>query len=616
MPSFNYNLNSVDPVLFKDWNTLNSYTEIVLEPNVDTTLQSPSSVDFHGVGQISQPNKMSIACERDGTYLGYSDAKIIAIVNGTNYTYNFSNTDICDNVIIFSTPDACGNTLVTGFLNPYCPMIEMTQLKIVVTIATAGAPLVDFPIFKYDTSGNGVYLPLYFGGTAMTTRKYTLQAGPSPATFRDPAGNVSNTFEVKFDINEVDPANPDKSLVSVSGFSTLGGGEDYSIEPAIINAGSLFFTVYSPNKNVSLVCEVPLLEDGAPGRYKISPGYSFSTDSGAHGSCHITNVHITFVTSGKVARGYSYTGYLTTSQSDKSFNWLYDSIVLAEGGKVFFTLELITLNYNFPTYRSIRLIGIDPIFAINGLNADANAFLFTVAYDGNDEQQSYYNFLKETTSMMEYIGQYLQDPSGNFVSANSYETPIIGGSEIRYDMQGGGEPAGENFFGSQAPVSLACLLKGTILYNEDGSRVPIEFIKEGDTVMTVAGPKKVLEVGHWVVPWEAKTHMNNKAMFRVEKGTLGAEQPVYLSYWHQVRCADGVMRPAAASRLPRARKDEICEPGSSVYHLYHVCVEDYANSHLIVNGGCTVESWSGGEGPRAEETKIELARATEEIVSF
>jgi hypothetical protein len=110
--------------------------------------------------------------------------------------------------------------------------------------------------------------------------------------------------------------------------------------------------------------------------------------------------------------------------------------------------------------------------------------------------------------------------------------------------------------------------------------------------------------------------MNNKAIFRVDAGTLGATTPVYLSYWHQVRCADGVMRPAAASRLPRATKEEICAPASSVYHLYHIAVEDYQTSHLLVNGGCVVESWCGSDTVKVAKPKIEGVRPIQQIASF
>ena len=113
--------------------------------------------------------------------------------------------------------------------------------------------------------------------------------------------------------------------------------------------------------------------------------------------------------------------------------------------------------------------------------------------------------------------------------------------------------------------------------------------------MTINGPKKVLEVGRWIVPWACPSSgkQSKDTMFKVPAGKLGATEDLFLSYWHQVKCDDGVMRPVAVSHVLLAVKEEVCDDESDSHTLFHVCVEDWKNNHLLVNGGCVVESWPG-----------------------
>jgi hypothetical protein len=536
------------------------------------------------------------------------------------------NLDTTGNVTLLSRT-VCD--LSGGNTNPRCPGARITKINIVVSFNQSGSTVFE-TVFENDpplTQG-------YFGSNLISLMAFRLIRNTTEITIYTPA-NVpapeQKYFPLHYLIQHI-PNNPSESPSVMLDAQYLSGGNDaYSFTTTFDTGGytgTVYISVYWPTMNVYTTGTIPLINLG--GRWYIQNNGSTTFNGpilAKNADGYISSIEVRFEHPSNptktVLSGKLFPGYLSMRIGGPTGLFVQDYRVwwsftpTAAAGK---------LNFVFQNYEDVAdptgttytdLIYMSPLGTqrddISSTYWDLNKLDFTV----NGTPQEITNlFIPFNPTTPNYVWRFdTAAPISKMYSNGGVDNSITNMGVSLGSYYPGGE-VGNPVFGDQSPSILACLLKGTILYAKDGSRVPIEFIKEGDTVMTVAGPKKVLEVGHWVVPWEAKTHMNNKAMFRVEKGTLGAEENVYLSYWHQVRCADGVMRPAAASRLPRAKKEEICEPGSSVYHLYHVCVEDYATSHLIVNGGCIVESWSGGGGPQTQQAKIEVARAPEEIVSF
>ena len=147
-------------------------------------------------------------------------------------------------------------------------------------------------------------------------------------------------------------------------------------------------------------------------------------------------------------------------------------------------------------------------------------------------------------------------------------------------------------------VYVNCLLKGTLVKVSEDVWVPIEDLKVGDVVLTHEGiPTKIVETSKDVIVWEDEQSIENKIVFKIPAGRLGATADTFLSFWHRILHQDGEFagewRTAAASRIPKAKKDEICPgDGQTTYELYNLHLENQTDT-FVVNGGVVVESWSG-----------------------
>jgi hypothetical protein len=146
-------------------------------------------------------------------------------------------------------------------------------------------------------------------------------------------------------------------------------------------------------------------------------------------------------------------------------------------------------------------------------------------------------------------------------------------------------------------VFVNCLLKGTLVKVSEDVWIPIEDLKVGDTVLTHEGlASKVTEISKDVIVWEDEQKIENKIVFKIPAGRLGATVDTFLSFWHRILHQDGEFtgewRTAAASRIPKAKKDEICKSEQTTYELYNLHLENQTDT-FVVNGGVVVESWSG-----------------------
>ena len=144
---------------------------------------------------------------------------------------------------------------------------------------------------------------------------------------------------------------------------------------------------------------------------------------------------------------------------------------------------------------------------------------------------------------------------------------------------------------ANVPIN-ACLLKGTKVLTVHGY-VPIEQLRKGDYVLNQNNEKVMVEEsGFWSHTYEEDPIGDNKlrAIYKVPSGTLKAKSDVFLTYGHRVMRNNGAMALPFRLGLKRAERSEFCDKNGS-YTVYHVRVTDGEHNHLIVNGGCVVESW-------------------------
>jgi len=104
-------------------------------------------------------------------------------------------------------------------------------------------------------------------------------------------------------------------------------------------------------------------------------------------------------------------------------------------------------------------------------------------------------------------------------------------------------------------VSMGCLPEGSPVFRADGRRVPIETIKEGDSVLTHKGrPRRVTSV-------MARPHKGSiyhvKAYGHRDALVLTGEHPLWLIRQEQMEC-----RPSPKT-VNRGRKQHVCTPDSS-----------------------------------------------------
>jgi hypothetical protein len=170
---------------------------------------------------------------------------------------------------------------------------------------------------------------------------------------------------------------------------------------------------------------------------------------------------------------------------------------------------------------------------------------------------------------------------------NNYPSPLIGVQP----------PA--PFVGD--PVLVNCLLKGTKVKTPYGFSL-IENIKEGDIVLNQHGYlTKVIKTISWGIKWADIDKDESNKVYKIAAGKHGCNETVYISHWHQILINSRLICAKDAG-LPLATEAEV----GSEFTYYHICLEDYERNHLVVNGNCVVESWSGQTPKRIPKLQIPI----------
>jgi hypothetical protein len=135
-------------------------------------------------------------------------------------------------------------------------------------------------------------------------------------------------------------------------------------------------------------------------------------------------------------------------------------------------------------------------------------------------------------------------------------------------------------------IAAPCLLKGTNILTPRGF-LKIETLIEDDTILNHEKvPVQIRKISKMVITW-SKSMPADHWVFKIP-----GPDPVFLTCWHKIRRPDGTFLEACYCELPWAWKEEYVEEDGT-FTIYHIHVDDWANNHLIVNGGQVVESWSG-----------------------
>jgi hypothetical protein len=133
-------------------------------------------------------------------------------------------------------------------------------------------------------------------------------------------------------------------------------------------------------------------------------------------------------------------------------------------------------------------------------------------------------------------------------------------------------------------------LKGTLIKTPNGY-VPIEKMKIGDEIVSDDGAiVKVTKIGKWECDANNKYDKLDlsKVMYKIPTGEYKCTTPVYISHFHRILAPDKWLRFAKNLGCKVATASELSESG--LYTIYNLAVEQ--DKHLVVNGGCVVESWT------------------------
>jgi len=138
-------------------------------------------------------------------------------------------------------------------------------------------------------------------------------------------------------------------------------------------------------------------------------------------------------------------------------------------------------------------------------------------------------------------------------------------------------------------IETACLLEGTLVKTPIGY-VPIEILRVGDFITSHNKTQhKVIKTHKWTCNIENKSDITNR-MYKIPAGKQNNNRDLYLSFFHRVYSAsDGWLRKPISLGYKEAADNEISKNGK--YNIYHIRIENGERNHLVVNGGCFVESW-------------------------
>jgi len=186
----------------------------------------------------------------------------------------------------------------------------------------------------------------------------------------------------------------------------------------------------------------------------------------------------------------------------------------------------------------------------------------------------------------------LQIPTHNYISILPFDYFITGA--ITYP-DGSITPGGNSFRydkNHDAPdpsiTEVNCLLKGTKVKILGGYKL-IEDIKVGDFILSHKGNlAQVLKTVSWDIKWSETATNESNTVYKIPAGEVGCDEDTYISAYHQI-LIDGKLVAAKDAGLELARESEV----GSEFTFYHLHVVNYQENHLVVNGNCIVESWSG-----------------------
>lgn len=335
------------------------------------------------------------------------------------------------------------------------------------------------------------------------------------------------------------------------------------------------------------------------------------------GDCHYTTDNERWGTGSLVHTNSSVISYLQinktiTNTNGYSFSFWVNFIDQATNSMVFdFTvINNDTSKRIFMWYNSDKELYVG---TGNNWNISANQFLnpvvntwyhivWTLAPDSTSKIYLDGNLVKTFTSI-----PYINDAFHNnylFHAPNGSGYPGINGyiDDFRY-YDGIFTPDQVsnlyNFNSLTSLIEVACLLEGTKVWTRNGY-VPIETLKEGDSIRTKKFDIAITKVGKWSVDLSNPSDSENLSnkMYKIPAGRHGATSDVYISHYHRFMFEgepsdDNFKRlmgiPEQVGLQP-APVTEYAKDGK--YNIYHLQIA--LGNHYIVNGGCLVESWEKG----------------------
>jgi hypothetical protein len=169
-------------------------------------------------------------------------------------------------------------------------------------------------------------------------------------------------------------------------------------------------------------------------------------------------------------------------------------------------------------------------------------------------------------------------------------------------------------FANPSLKQINCLLKGTKVKILGGYKL-IEDIKVGDFILSHKGQLvQVVKTVSWDIKWSENATNESNTVYKIPAAILGCDEDTYISAYHQI-LIDGQLVAAKDAGLELAQESEV----GSEFTFYHLHVVNYEENHLVVNGNCIVESWSGimpaSMGTLVEPVKINIGNLAKKVLN-